>query len=318
MSNYEYYRAAFSQVKAPKDAVEKALCRRPVKKRRMSRLVPIAVVLALLTTTAYAELDNGGVSNLLAPLFGSAQTELVDNIGYPVDASVSVNGYTLTADVVIGDRYTTYIVYTLTRDDGKPVPENVNGFAKYGHYIAHSSSGGAGFIGPRQDGDGTLHIIEEWSSSRPLIGRNVTVTFQDLIAVDPETDACTVVAEGTWELRFALRYRDSTVKLPVKDLHFTDNDGRECTIHEMSVSSLSFRLHMDVQKLEEDDWHFQLTAALRLKDGTVEPIASSNGGSSGTTGKASQKAYYTGSFSVPHLVEDIEAIIVCDTEIPVS
>ena len=60
MSNHEYYRAAFSQVKAPTDAVEKALGRRPVKKRRMSRLVPIAVVLALLTTTAYAELDNGG------------------------------------------------------------------------------------------------------------------------------------------------------------------------------------------------------------------------------------------------------------------
>lgn len=40
-------------------------------------------------------------------------------------ASVTVNGYTLTADAVIGDRYNIANVYTLTRDDGQPSGERL-------------------------------------------------------------------------------------------------------------------------------------------------------------------------------------------------
>ena len=82
----------------------------------------IALVLSIALT---AEATNGTVSNLLAPIFGGAQTEIVDDIGVPIGASTSVNGYTLTVDAIIGDRYSVMIAYTLSRDDGQPIPENI-------------------------------------------------------------------------------------------------------------------------------------------------------------------------------------------------
>ena len=96
-------------------------------KPQIRRWAAIAACFALIISMALtAEATNGTVSNLLAPLFGGAQTEIMDTIGVPVGASTSVNGYTLTVDAIIGDRYSVMIAYTLTRDDGKPIPNNID------------------------------------------------------------------------------------------------------------------------------------------------------------------------------------------------
>lgn len=132
-------------------------------------MVILAAAAAILTMSVGAELSDGSVSNLLAPLYGNAQTELVDNVGRPVDASVTVNGYTLTADAVIGDRYNIAIVYTLTRDDGQPIPENVS-FDSYSNAYHNFSSGGGSWQYCR-DGDlpdNQLRIVERWTSSAVL------------------------------------------------------------------------------------------------------------------------------------------------------
>ena len=57
---------------------------------------------------------------VFSPLFGGApaQTEIIDKIGYPVGASDTDNGVTVTADAVMGDAYNAVIVYTISRDDG--------------------------------------------------------------------------------------------------------------------------------------------------------------------------------------------------------
>lgn len=52
-----------------------------------------ACFVLILSMALTAEAMNGTVSNLLAPLFGGAQTEIVDEIGVPIGASTSVNGY---------------------------------------------------------------------------------------------------------------------------------------------------------------------------------------------------------------------------------
>ena len=52
-----------------------------------------ACFVLILSMALTAEATNGTVSNLLAPLFGGAQTEIVDEIGVPIGASTSVNGY---------------------------------------------------------------------------------------------------------------------------------------------------------------------------------------------------------------------------------
>ena len=60
---------------------------------------------------------------VFSPLFGGApaQTEIIDKIGYPVGASDTDNGVTVTADAVMGDAYNAVIVYTISRDDGTAV-----------------------------------------------------------------------------------------------------------------------------------------------------------------------------------------------------
>ena len=93
--------------------------------RLLRNLVAACLMIFLFALPVSAELRTGYISNMLAPLYGGAQTELVDSVGVPINASTTVNGYTLSADAVIGDRYNLAIVYTLRREDGGQLPEGL-------------------------------------------------------------------------------------------------------------------------------------------------------------------------------------------------
>ncbi|MCI9118782.1 MAG: DUF4179 domain-containing protein, partial [Flavonifractor sp.] len=111
MTNSERYRAAFGHLRAPEDAAQRAAgaLEHPTGLRRKGRrhmkpLIAAAAVLLVLAGAVGAEASSGEISNLLAPLYGGSQTALVDSIGVPLNASVTDNGYTLTAEAVLGDR----------------------------------------------------------------------------------------------------------------------------------------------------------------------------------------------------------------------
>ena len=147
---------------------------------RWKPLVAAILVVVLLAIPVSAEVVNGYVSNLLAPLFGSAQTEIVDKIGKPIGATVTADGYTLTADAVIGDRYNVAIVYTLSREDGQPIPEGTH-FAEWDTDIIWGASGGGSLTQVKNEEDPSkLHFIESWSRESPLIGRYVSAYFSNL------------------------------------------------------------------------------------------------------------------------------------------
>ena len=343
MTNSERYRSAFSHVHAPADCVRQALEQIPTppevsrdipQKRRPLRKVLIlaAAAAVLMTMTVGAELATGSVSNLLAPLYGSAQTELVDSVGYPVDASVTVNGYTLTADAVIGDRYSIAVVYTLTRDDGQPIPENVS-FRDYSNSYFSFASGGGSCEYRRDEGlpANQLQIVERWTSSGILpFFRGIHVVFEDLVLWDPETHESSILAEGTWELRFTARYRDTTVKVPVEDLTVTDSEGTEYEIRKILLSPLG--IHMDLtlrpanaDQLSEADletFHGQaiheFTVSLRLTDGTDLMIEDHNFGSSGATDALERRGDYGAFFDQPIPLDTISALVICGTEVPVD
>ncbi|CAN4051462.1 Transcriptional regulator XRE family, partial [Dysosmobacter welbionis] len=71
--------------------------RRPV--RRIA-LIAAAAVLVLAVGTAGATGILRSAAEVFSPLFGGApaQTEIIDKIGYPVGASDTDNGVTVTAD----------------------------------------------------------------------------------------------------------------------------------------------------------------------------------------------------------------------------
>ncbi len=173
-------------------------------KIRWKGLVAAVLAVALLAIPVRAEVSNGYVSNLLAPLFGNTQTEIVDKIGMPIDASATVDGYTLTADAVIGDQYNVAIVYTLSRDDGQPIPEGTH-FAQWKNGIIWGGSGGGSLSTVKNEDDPSkLHFVESWSRKSPLIGRYVSASFGEL-EIHNETGEDTPIAEGPWELNYTLR-----------------------------------------------------------------------------------------------------------------
>ena len=157
---------------------EARVARKP--KLQVRRWAAFAACFALIISMALtAEATNGTVSNLLAPLFGGAQTEIVDQIGVPIGASASVNGYTLTMDAIIGDRYSVMVAYTLSRDDGRPIPENID-FRSRGF----SGSGYSTKIIINEDDPSNAQFHLRWRRNDPIIGRIVTATFTDLIIDD--------------------------------------------------------------------------------------------------------------------------------------
>lgn len=95
--------------------------RRPLRFRRFAA-VGATAALALSLGVAGATGALGSAGDAFAGLFGGgpAETEIIDQIGYPIGASATSNGVTITADAIMGDTYSYAIVYSIRRDDGSP------------------------------------------------------------------------------------------------------------------------------------------------------------------------------------------------------
>lgn len=336
MRNRERYRAAFGHIHAPEGAAERAeqaLESTPKRRRVPLRTALIAAaVFALLVGAAGAELSAGAVSNLLAPLYGAARTELVDAVGCPVGASVSVNGYTLTAEAVVGDRYNIAVVYTLTRDDGQPIPDGTHFRDRDSNALElplfGGNGGGAATTEPDEMRPDCLHIVERWSSAAPLLWRGYEVTARDLVVFDQETESYETVAEGEWTLKFTLRYEDATVTLPVNSLTVTGTEGKEYTLQNVELSPVG--IHIDLLAPNEPHsvdnpsgpgWPLPDFEGnyLRLSDGTTVDLDRNRSmGGGGSEDAPAIKAHYGVFFDQPIDLSEVEAVVLCGTEIPVN
>lgn len=282
-------------------------------KRAMGRWIAIAACLGMLCSAALtAEATSGSVSNLLIPLFGGAQTEIVDKIGVPIGASTSVNGYTLTADAIIGDRYNVATVYTLSREDGQPIPEGI-GFQKWRPGLGGSGGGSLSWVQRDETNPSVAHFIEKIRRQAPLIGRMITSSFSTLVIPNGEGED-SIVAEGTWELTYTLRYPDSSEKLPVKNLLVTDKGGSNYKVKKILLSPVG--VHFDLILYDPVFEARKLTdfeVSLRLTDGTVLSLDGGGGGQM-TEGDKTMKLRYSAMFDTPISRENIEAIIICGTD----
>lgn len=332
MTNRERYQAAFAGVCPPADTVQQTLERqnnpaRPRRRKRLGRtLLVLAAAVALLTLTVSAEVTAGTVSNLLAPLYGGAQTELVDSIGYPVDASTTVNGYTLTAEAVIGDRYNVAMVYTLTREDGEPIPQGAH-FVDSENSLQRGSGGGYLEYVRESLPDNQMQLVEVWTGSGTLpFLRNAQVVFRDLTLYQ-EGQEPILLAEGEWELRFTARYRDTTISVPVDDLTVTGTEGKSYQLRSIQLSPLGVHMDLiapnDIPKLEQPpeqalELLSDFTLSLQLSDGTVLPVTNVNRGGGGSMDAETIKAHFGALFDQPVPLEDISALVICGTQVPVD
>ena len=292
------------------EVIEKVNTARAGQRRKpnIRRWLSVAACFVLILSFVFsAEATNGTVSNLLAPLFGGAQTEIVDQIGVPIGASTTVNGYTLTVDAIIGDRYSMMIAYTLTRDDGMPIPENIDFDTREIRASGYSTR-----IEIDEENPSIAHFHERWRRNEPLLGRIVTPSFSDLVTNRGKENE-TVIAEGTWKITFTIRYPDTSEKIPVRNLDVYDENGKRYRVKEIILSYMG--VHMEVVEYDPvfaEASYTTFQTALLLKDGTEVPLEGGGGGRM-SEGDATRKFSYYGEFDIPIPREDIEAIIICGT-----
>lgn len=299
--------------------------------RLLRNLVAACLMIFLFALPVSAELRTGYISNLLAPLYGGAQTELVDSVGIPINASTTVNGYTLSADAVIGDRYNLAIVYTLRQEDGGQLPEGL----RFDSTSTFLRGGGSGWSSRKMNDDHTaMTITQSWSSNSRLFlfSRKVNVSFTDLVTGSRDDDTLEIVQEGCWELTFTARYEDTTTTIRVDDLVVHNSEGDEFTVHKVELSPFGVSIKLTVPnavygmpeptgKMTEEEIlarspkHFEF--ALLLKDGSVVSIEGGTG-SSGSVEKPTHKGSYHAMFDTPVPLEQIEALIFCDTPMPLD
>lgn len=285
------------------------------RKRLWAIAACVAIVLGL---TLNVEASSGGVSNLFAPLFGFAQADIVDAIGRPIGASASADGYTVTAEAVIGDQYNVAVVYTVRREDGQPITGKLN-FQEWDTNIL-SESGGGGSLFPITDPEHPeqITLIESWSASSPLFGRYITVSFSNLSVYNEENSS--IVAEGPWVLNYTLRYEDSTQSIPVKQLKVESEAGKQYQVNKILLSPIG--LHM--QGLYFDPaWGAPNTlddfkVAIKKKTGEVIPLENATRGCSFSENSASAKISFEAMFQAPIPLDEIESLLICDGELPVT
>lgn len=318
MTDQERYRAAFA-VRAPEGAVRRALEKNSAKSRRR-RTIPRALLAAalmgaLLVTSVSAEIDSGAVTNLLAPMFGSARTELLEKFGRPIGASASAGGYTITADAIIGDRGCMQVIYTLTREDGQPIPEHVQ-FLDIDYAIRGGNTSCA-TVYPSASDSNESQFYQKFFAEFGF-SRKIRVSFGRLVISDHSGREPELLAEGPWELSFVRRYPDTTRSIPVNDLTVTGQSGRSCRIRTLSCSCLGLTITGTTES--DTDLVLDLTASVTLKDGSVLPLQTGfSAEGSGPVWSFDCRARYRDQDGFGLLdPDDIAAVTLCDVTIPVQ
>lgn len=279
----------------------------PAKRTRRRPIVRTALIAACLAAMLAVGAGATGVlrpvADVFGPIFGgsAAQTEVIDKIGYPIGASDTDNGITITADAIIGDAYNACVVFTVTREDGEifDFEGNEYGYLPLMFWNAsvdigriNSGHGGSYFI-DQVPGDNAIQYVETFSSTEgPLRTSTGRTVFEDLYVWDEENEELKPLVKGKWKLNFNVAYEDTSVSLANGETFA--QDGMTFTIDELTISPVAYRLAYTVDRevvwsdapsgqqsdADQEQWETYFTNVeilLTMTDGTVVDISSTGG-----------------------------------------
>lgn len=323
--------------------------RRPHTFRRMA-VVGVAAALVLSVGVAGATGVLGEVGERFSALFGPAtQTEVIDQIGYPIGASVTADGITITADAIVGDTYSYAIVYSISREDGQPLvsQETLDGSEEYEGRLplsfesydlrptgplAFLSSGGGGGFSHFYDADPTdnaIQFVTFWTSDTPIRSGKVSTTFRGLYDTTDNYANKTLLAEGPWTLDFTMDFEDSSMDLPAGQA--IQVSGMDATLDRITLSPLSimveYTVHQKVPEAERQNGQADeandpyapfrdLPVTLTYTDGSTLEVKSANTSASSSGGKT--KCTMGLIFDSIRPLEEVASVTVGDMVIPVS
>lgn len=221
--------------------------------RRFPRIAAVGVAAALvLSIGAGATGVFKSASDAFAGVFGpTADTEIIDQIGYPIGASDTSNGVTVTADAILFDGYNYLISYTLEKDDGSAFDCTKNpDTGLYGLHWNRSDStigqgvdGGSGscYFYDADPSDNAIQYVETMSYNDTVqTGGTVKITLSDLSALNSETSEMQTIAKGTWHLKFKLEADNSAVELPAGQT--IEVNGLSASVDKVVISPIGYHV----------------------------------------------------------------------------
>lgn len=286
----------------------------------LQRLAAACMAILLMALPVGAEVKNGYVSNLLAPLYGGAQTEIVDSIGVPLNASVTVGDYTLKAEAVIGDRYNLAIVYSLTHVEGRELSE----WIRFENWQSTGARGNSGYLNHQLSQDRkTMYLTEQWMGNQRLflLKRDFQVEFSDLVIFGKGEQEDILVQEGLWQLRFSIRYEDTMKTVWRGKQRVIGSFGDVFTIRKIELSPLGLHVEMDAPYAYYDhlfQGQQEVVVTLLLKDGTTIQIEDFGGGGHGKDKTQIYDWTLRAMFDTPIPPDQIQSVVICGREFPVE
>ena len=346
MSKHQYeYRKAMDSIHVSRewedDMIQKILNAEKAQKKRIHRahrlgLAAVAAAACLTIGAGAAEAATGIVSDIFAPLLGTAHTEIIDNIGYPVNASDSAGGVTVTADAVIGDNSSVCVIFSMTKDDGTPwteVPDSSYLVFEDSTFDFSITDAGDGVLGAHGSSwfisddpeNRVIRFVEQCTIEDGMPSGHAKETLKNLCIWDEASQSTKTLVKGKWTLRFDLDFEDTSKQFPSgQAVEFL---GEPAVITELMFSPISFSVTVEQNRTEYplmDDKKYldgtseamdQLDIVLNLKDGREIDLGYWAGGSYGAD---EGKSVFTKSSMFNEVIplEDMESVTVCGTEIP--
>ena len=290
----------------------------------------ITVLVIIISITAYA--INYSYQEFSNKVYQWSISEEASDI----NISTSSGGYTITANSIYGDSYNVYIVYTLSRDDGKKLKVREEegrtsfGFGEIESYTGEDPSESiltrCGFYALYDDNpnDNEVHFLVKYENIHHSIdnsekfgsieGKDLHVKFEKI-----SIGFMDLFKKGSWELTIPLNYKNMGKKYKInQEFYYNGGIARLDAIYYSPLDIIIYLSSNDgclkdftLQSFEGDEY-----LKIKLSDGSH--IRNGDGGAGG--GNKGRSAYENISLleNGPIKPEDISSIIIGDIEIPVS
>lgn len=250
---------------------------------RVAASVLLAFGIAGVSAYAYASGALGVSVGVIGDIFtgAPASTEVYNSVGYPIGASETCDGVTVTAEAVLGDTSNYVVIFSIRREDGTPlegVSTNEGGtlnllFTNGGTLSIDGvrSSGGKSFFFEGEGQDACIYYVYQGSvettDDTSIIGRTARVELSDLRMTDENGTPARLIASGTWKFKLSMNYGDESCEVEeARDIEVSFGDVT-ATVERLSVSPIGVTLD-----LTSDDDVLDVRAvplAVTFADGTT-------------------------------------------------
>ena len=156
-------------------------------------------------------------------------------------------------------------------------------------------------------------------SAEKVFNRNTTIEFSNLMQKNGD-DSKITVAEGTWRLKFIVRYENSGKDIPLDEITAKDDSGIAYCIENIELSSVGIHFDMTIPNpyqtgLDTEPIYQNFSLSILLDDGTEFKVENWNIGTHGDLDSDTLIANFGALFDNPISIENIVALQICETTV---